>query len=167
MAIKTLANFFKQDVDEGQPRALRLKVIRPVFESIAVNEDAALYLTEPINSSVAVFELFRFLQLEPKELMFSLHVDSKNRLICVELVSVGSLNASIVHPREVFKSVLLSSAAGLIMIHNHPSGDPTPSREDHEITKRLKEASELLGIRLLDHIIIGETCYSFADSGAL
>ena len=165
--MKTLANFFTQPEGEGHPRTLRLKVIRPVFESIAIHEDAALYLTDPINSSAAVFELFRFLQEESKEHMFSLHVDSKNRLICVELVSVGSLNASVVHPREVFKSVLLSSAAGLIMIHNHPSGDPTPSREDHEITKRLKEASELLGIRLLDHVIVGETYYSFADNGGL
>lgn len=166
--MKELANFFTQEGDEGQPRALRLKVIKPVFETVTVHEGAAPYLSNtPIKSSTAVFELFQFLKLECKEHMFSLHLDSKNHLICVELVSVGSLNASVVHPREVFKSVLLSSAAGLIIIHNHPSGDPTPSREDRDITKRLKDASELLGIRLLDHIIIGETCYSFADHGTL
>jgi len=166
--MKELANFFSRQGEEGLPRSLRLKVIRPVFESITVNEDAGVYLSDkPIKSSDAVFELFRFLQQETKEHMYSLHLDSKNRLICVELVSVGSLNASVVHPREVFKSVLLSSAAGLIMIHNHPSGDPMPSREDIDITQRLKEASELLGIRLLDHIIIGERCYSFADHGTI
>lgn len=166
--MKELANFFTQEGDEGQPRALRLKVIKPVFETTTVHESAGPYLSgRPLKSSDAVFELFRYLQQETKELMFSVHLDSKNQLLCVELVSVGSLNASTVHPREVFKSVLLSSAAGLIMIHNHPSGDPTPSREDHDITKRLKEASELLGIRLLDHIVIGETCSSFADHGTL
>ena len=166
--MKELANFFMKQGGEGQPQTLRLKVIRPVFESIAVHEGAAPYLSDtPLKSSAAVFELFRFLQQETKEHMFSLHLDSKNHLLCVELVSVGSLNASIVHPREVFKSVLLSNAAALILVHNHPSGDPIPSQEDHDITKRLKEASELLGIRLLDHIIIGETCYSFADCGTL
>ena len=68
---------------------------------------------------------------------------------------VGSLNASVVHPREVFKSCILNNGASLIVAHQHPSGDPTPSREDLEVTKRLKEAGNILGIELLDHIIIG------------
>ncbi len=89
-------------------------------------------------------------------------------MLCLDPVSTGSLNASIVHPREVFKSVLLSSAAVLLLIHNHPSGDPTPSREDIGLTARLREVSELLGIRLLDHVIIGtDRHYSFADHGLL
>ena len=96
------------------------------------------------------------------------HLDSKNRLLCLEIVSVGSLNASIVHPREVYKSALLSSAAAIVFVHNHPSGDPTPSREDIELTSRLKQASDLLGIRLLDHVVIGSgRHFSFADSGLL
>ncbi|MDT8444359.1 MAG: JAB domain-containing protein [Desulfuromonadales bacterium] len=81
---------------------------------------------------------------------------------------MGSLNASIVHPREVYKAALLSSAAAVIFIHNHPSGDTAPSREDIEITKRLKDAGELLGIRVLDHLIVGEAgYYSFANDGIL
>ena len=83
-------------------------------------------------------------------------------------ISEGSLTSSIVHPREVFNPVIKDSAAGVIFIHNHPSGDPAPSIEDKDITKRLKEAGELLGIKVLDHIIIGNGRYmSFADEGLL
>ena len=98
----------------------------------------------------------------------ALHLDAKNRILCFELISLGSLNQSVVHPREVFKSALLSSAAAMILIHNHPSGDPSPSPEDLKITQRLKEAGELLGIKVLDHLVVGETAYySFADQGVL
>jgi DNA repair protein RadC len=85
----------------------------------------------------------------------------------VDEVSVGSLNQSIVHPRELFKTALLSSAAAIILVHNHPSGDPTPSREDIEITRRLKEAGEILGVKLLDHIIVGSSYLSFTERGLL
>ncbi len=97
----------------------------------------------------------------------ALHLDGKNRLCCLDIISVGSLNQSIVHPRETFKTALLSSAAAIILVHNHPTGDPTPSREDLEITRRLREAGDLLGVRVLDHVIIGETYTSFADRGML
>jgi DNA repair protein RadC len=81
-------------------------------------------------------------------------------------ISEGSLTASIVHPREVFSAVVRESAAGVIFLHNHPSGDPTPSREDINITRRLKDGGDLLGIRVLDHIIIGHDSFaSLADSG--
>ena len=81
-------------------------------------------------------------------------LDGKNRVTAVHLVSQGSLSQSIVHPRETFKSAVLANAAAVILVHNHPSGDVTPSREDAEITRRLKEAGELLGIRVLDHLIV-------------
>jgi DNA repair protein RadC len=77
------------------------------------------------------------------------------------------LNQSIVHPRELFKTALLSSAAAIILVHNHPTGDPTPSREDIEITRRLKEAGEILGVKLLDHIVIGSSYISFVERGLL
>jgi DNA repair protein RadC len=150
------------------PHSVRLKIIRPVFESIAVNEAAEAYLTgEPLNCAQSIFDSFKFLQQEAKEHFLALHLDSKNQLLCIDLISSGSLSASIVHPREVYKSVLLSSAASLILIHNHPSGNSTPSREDRQITTRLKEAGELLGIRLLDHIIIGTNFTSLAELGEL
>ena len=86
----------------------------------------------------------------------------------MDLVSVGSLNQSIVHPREVFKTALLSNAAAVLLIHQHPTGDPSPSGEDIAITKRLKEAGELLGLKVLDHIIVGEGEYlSFVEKGLI
>jgi DNA repair protein RadC len=103
-----------------------------------------------------------------KELFLTLLLDSKNRLLREVQISEGSLNASIVHPREVFAPVVRESAAAVLLIHNHPSGDPTPSREDLELTGRLREAGELIGVRVLDHVIIGNGCYvSLADRGLL
>jgi DNA repair protein RadC len=103
-----------------------------------------------------------------KESFFALLLDSKNRLIREVQVSEGSLTASIVHPREVFGPVVRESAAAVLFVHNHPSGDPTPSREDLEITTRLKEVGDLMGVRVLDHIVVGSGSYvSFADRGLL
>ncbi|MCK5913685.1 MAG: DNA repair protein RadC [Desulfuromusa sp.] len=103
-----------------------------------------------------------------KEVFLALLLDAKNRLIKEVKISEGSLSASIVHPREVFAPVLRESAAAVLFVHNHPSGDPTPSREDIEITERLKQVGDLMGVRVLDHIIIGNGEYiSLADRGLL
>lgn len=103
---------------------------------------------------------------QKKEKFITLYLDTKNHVLKEEVVSVGSLNSSIVHPREVFKSALLESSASVIMIHNHPSGDPSPSREDILVTEKLVEGGKLLGIDVLDHIIIGEGRYiSLKDEG--
>jgi len=96
---------------------------------------------------------------ETKEMFITLHLDGKNRIICLDVVSIGSLNQSIVHPRSVFMTACLSSAASIICVHQHPSGDPTPSSEDIAMTRRLKEAGEIMGIKLLDHIIVGDGDY--------
>jgi len=90
-----------------------------------------------------------------KEYFILLCLDTKNKVINKQVISIGSLNANTVHPREVFKAALLSSAAHIIVLHNHPSGDPIPSREDIEITKKLHEAGKMMGIDLCDHVIIG------------
>ncbi|NHN35509.1 RadC family protein [Paenibacillus agricola] len=96
------------------------------------------------------------------------YLDTKNHVIGRETISTGSLNAGIVHPREVFKRAIRRSAASIIAVHNHPSGDPTASKEDVEITHRLCEAGELIGISLLDHIIIGHMGYeSLKEKGHL
>jgi DNA repair protein RadC len=101
-----------------------------------------------------------------KEHFFSLHLNSKNQLIREVLVSIGSLSTSVVHPREVFAPAVRDSSAALIFIHNHPSGDPAPSREDKDCTQRLIHAGQILGIRVLDHIVMGyDDYYSFADAG--
>ena len=103
---------------------------------------------------------------QKKEKFITLCLDTKNQILKEEVISVGSLNASIVHPREVFKSALMESSASVIMIHNHPSGDPSPSREDIMVTEKLVEGGKLLGIDVLDHIIIGDGRYvSLKDEG--
>ena len=103
-----------------------------------------------------------------KEVFKVLLLNRANRLIKEVFISEGTLDASIVHPREVFRESLLEPAAGVILIHNHPSGNPTPSEEDLRITKQLVEAGRLLGIRVIDHIILaGENYRSFADEGLI
>ena len=105
---------------------------------------------------------------EKQEHFVVLLLGTKNHIIGKETVFVGSLNASIVHPRETFKTAIRRSAAAIICLHNHPSGDPQPSAEDRNVTRRLKEAGEVVGIELLDHIIIGEErFYSFREHDLL
>jgi DNA repair protein RadC len=103
-----------------------------------------------------------------KEVFKVLLLNRANRLIKEVTVSEGTLDASIAHPRDVFREALLEPTAGIILIHNHPSGDPTPSEEDLRITKQLVEAGKLLGIKVVDHIILGYTTYrSLADEGMI
>jgi len=100
--------------------------------------------------------LFPRMREQKKEMFIELCLDTKNHILKEEVISVGSLNANVVHPREVFKLALTESAAHIIVAHNHPSGDPTPSREDIEITKKLVETGNIMGITVLDHVIIGD-----------
>jgi DNA repair protein RadC len=95
-------------------------------------------------------------------------LDRKNRLIGLNTVSIGSLTASVVHPREVFKPAILANAAAVIVAHNHPSGDPHPSQEDKLLTRKLVLAGEALSIQVLDHLVLGDgRHYSFKDAGEL
>jgi DNA repair protein RadC len=118
-------------------------------------------------SSADVFTIFRdrFEKLDREEFVVLL-LDAKNTMLDFNVVSVGALTTTIVHPREVFKPALLTNAANIILMHNHPSGDPSPSQEDLTITKRLRETGEIMGIRVLDHLIFGDGQYlSFVDDG--
>ena len=106
------------------------------------------------------------------EQVIALHFNTKHALIGIHIVSVGTLDASLVHPRDVFKAAYLSNASALILAHNHPSGDPTPSGEDRALSDRLRQAGELLGVTLLDFVIVtdpaeGLRYYSFRESGVL
>jgi len=94
-----------------------------------------------------------------KEYFLALLLDTRNRLIKVAEISIGSLDTSVVHPREVFKEAISASAASVIFVHNHPSGDPEPSEDDIKLTGRLAEAGEIIGIDVLDHIIVGDKSY--------
>jgi DNA repair protein RadC len=101
-----------------------------------------------------------------KEHFLLLALNNKNRVNGFKVISTGSLTASLVHPREVWRAALHLCAAAVIFVHNHPSGEPAPSQEDIEITRRLKETGEILGIRVLDHIVLGdERFFSFSEQG--
>jgi DNA repair protein RadC len=110
-------------------------------------------IRSPRDVSLLMMEELRYLQ---KEHFVCLFLNTKNHVIGQETLSIGSLNASIVHPREVFLAAIKRSSASIICVHNHPSGDPTPSPEDIEITRRLVEAGSVIGIEVLDHVIIGD-----------
>ena len=121
-----------------------------------VREGSILYQTRRISSpkdAVGIGQ--QFLEEADREQVIVCCLDTKNQPVSVNVVSMGTLNSSLVHPREVFKTAILSNAANIILFHNHPSGDPSPSQEDISITKRIQEAGTLLGIELLDHLIIG------------
>jgi DNA repair protein RadC len=120
-------------------------------------------------SSQEVFAYFRPLVVNlKKECFWVAMLDGKNRLQRLERISEGCLTRALVHPREVFRPAIREAAAGLLFIHNHPSGDPQPSQEDLDLTRRLVECGNVVGIRVLDHVIIGGYRYfSFADEGLL
>lgn len=108
------------------------------------------------------------LRYATKEHFICLFLNTKNRVIFKEIISIGSLNAAIVHPREVFRAAIKRCSASLICAHNHPSGDPNPSPEDVELTKRLARAGEIVGIEVLDHLIIGgNTFVSLKEKGLM
>ena len=110
-------------------------------------------IRSPQDVSELVMEDLRYLQQEHFVCLF---LNTKNAVIGRETLSVGSLNATLVHPRELFRAAIKKSSAAIICVHNHPSGDPTPSTEDIQLTHRLAEAGKIIGISLLDHIIIGD-----------
>ncbi|AMA74605.1 hypothetical protein ACH33_04160 [Aneurinibacillus sp. XH2] len=108
------------------------------------------------------------LRYHTQEHFVCLYLNTKNHIIGRETIFIGSLNSSIVHPREVYKEAIRRSSASVICLHNHPSGDPAPSREDIDVTRRLQEAGRILGIELLDHVIIGDgRFYSMKEKGHL
>lgn len=152
------------------PQKIQLRQIKAIYEVLNVSEDVTRYFTTGTRYTTPqqVYEAFSFLMEETKELFITLHLDGKNRVVCVDLVSVGSLNQSIVHPREVFKTACISNAAAILCLHQHPTGCSDASAEDIAITRRLKECGDLMGIKLLDHIIIGHDEYlSFVERGLL
>ena len=135
-----------------------------------VKEESFLYEVRRISSPTEAAGLGRkFLEEADREQVIVCCLDTKNQPVSMNIVSIGTINSSLVHPREVFKTAILSNAASIILFHNHPSGDPEPSVEDTTITKRIKEAGTLMGIELLDHVIIGAEgrFYSMKEQGVL
>jgi len=124
---------------------------------------------QALRSSEDVYRHFRdHLGGEKRELFYVVLLNNKNRKIREVKISEGSLTASLVHPREVYNPVIRDSAAAVIFVHNHPSGDPAPSPEDIDLTRRLKEVGDVMGIRVLDHVVIGhDRFFSFSDKGMI
>ncbi len=122
-----------------------------------------------LRTTQQIFDAYRErLRHEKKEHFICLMLNAKNRLIREEVVSIGILTASLVHPREVFMPAIRHCAAGIVILHQHPSGDPEPSPEDHEVTRRLCAVGELVGVRVLDHVVIaGDRFVSFLERGLI
>lgn len=134
-----------------------------------VKESSILYANRRIGTPDEAVELLKnLLEGSDREKLVVCCLSSKNEPTNISVISIGSLNSSIVHPREVFKIAIMSNAASIIMGHNHPSADITPSKEDINITERIKQAGDIIGIKLLDHIIIGDENYlSLKEEGYL
>jgi len=143
--------------------------VKAAFTLASRLKDRKLERLDRFTSPQQVFDYFNHeFRDSRKEYFLALLLDGKNRIIKRVQISEGSLNQSIVHPREVFSPAVKESAAAVILVHNHPTGDPAPSSEDIAITRRLKEAGEIMGIKVLDHIIIGDGEYlSFVERGLL
>lgn len=141
----------------------------PIYRIQLVRDGSVSYNTDPISTpSVAARIAQEFIGDSDRENVAVLLLNIKNKVVGVHLVSVGSLEKSLVHPREVFKSALLANAATVILVHNHPSGDPTPSESDRRVTESIKAAGEVLGIPVLDHVIVSpEATFSFHSQGML
>jgi len=137
----------------GPARASQLVAIVELSARLAAARQQQTTIRQPGDVQAL---LMPRLQHKTQEEFVLLVLDTKNKVLAVEDVFRGSLNASIVHPREVFKKAISRSAAAIIVAHNHPSGDPTPSREDIEVTRRLVEAGKIIGIEVLDHVVFGD-----------
>ena len=141
----------------GLAKSVQIKAALELGRRIAASlKPANNVFTSPQDVAAFLKEEMRYYK---KEYFKIILLNTKNQVISVDDISVGSLNSSIVHPREIFNPSVKKSAATLILVHNHPSGDPSPSREDLEVTKRLVEGGKILGIKILDHIVIGENSY--------
>jgi DNA repair protein RadC len=141
----------------------------PVFRVQLVREGSTKTCNKELSSPSAAADIMQdYIGDTDREIFVVAMLDTKNKVIGINTVAVGSLNSTIVHPREVLKPAILANAAGIIVGHNHPSGDLTPSLEDMSVTERLGEACKIVGINLLDHVIIGDGQYlSFKERGFL
>jgi DNA repair protein RadC len=150
----------------GQAKAIQILAAVEIGRRITnLNYTDRYVIRSPEDGANYVMNDMRFLS---QEHFVCLYLNTKNQVIHKQTIFIGSLNASIVHPREVFREALKRSAASIICLHNPPSGDPSPSREDIEVTKRLVECGKMIGIDVLDHLIIGENKFvSLKEKGYL
>jgi DNA repair protein RadC len=129
------------------------------IQRIKIVKEGTVPYAKKITSTVEAREFCLLIAQErasDREEFITIALDTKHKPLHIEVTTIGVLDASLVHPREVFKMAIVAGAAAVLLMHNHPSGDPTPSREDHAVTERLTEAGKMLGITVLDHIIVGD-----------
>lgn len=153
-----------QEKGIGTAKAVSIKAAVELGRRAALDIQTRMTIKSPEDVKNIVMEEMRYFDREHFRVMY---LDRKGGLLAMEDVSVGGLHSSIAHPREVFKPAIKKSANSVILIHNHPSGDTTPSREDIDITRRIMEAGSIIGIEVLDHIIIGEGTYCSLKSKGL
>jgi len=142
--------------------------LEPHFCRVMMVKDAPILTTVPLTGPARVAAIIEEKTRDlGKESVWSIPLDSRRRPLAYVMVSLGTLTQSLAHPRELLQPVLLGAGAAFIICHNHPSGDPTPSPDDHALTRRAREASEIMGIPLVDHVIVGleGKFYSYADNG--
>jgi DNA repair protein RadC len=139
---------------------------RVVLEKeVSMNYPTLSYAIKSPDDAATIGREFMRIHEQPEEYMYMICMNVKNKVIGVFEISHGTANSSLVSPREVFQKALLANAVSIIVMHNHPSGDPTASREDIEVTKRLVEAGKIIGVEVLDHIIIGDRYSSMREKG--
>ena len=151
----------------GRVKALQIKAVMELSKRVSASliNNNRVTIKSPVEVSTLLMEEMRHLK---KEVFKVILLNTKNHIIKYLNVSVGSLNSSIVHPREVFSEAVKVGCSGMLLVHNHPSGDPEPSREDIETTQRLVNAGNILGIKVLDHVVIGDGRYiSFKEQGLM
>jgi len=146
----------------GPAKAMQILTMHEILKRIGLSQN-------PVNKITCAGDVFKYCSLKlkgmNKEHFMILHLNAKNHILKDEIVSIGTLTSAITHPREIFKSAIKESAYAVILVHNHPSGDPTPSEEDKTLTEKFFEAGELLGIKVLDHVIVGKDIWwSFKEN---
>ncbi|MBE3580046.1 MAG: DNA repair protein RadC [Thermoanaerobacteraceae bacterium] len=155
----------KEQKGIGLAKAAQIKAAVELGRRLAAYSAHRPVIQQPGDVAALLMDEMRYLD---REHFRTISLNTKNRILAVDNVAVGSLNASLVHPREVFKGPIKRSAAAIILVHNHPSGDPSPSVEDIQVTRRLAEAGRLLGIEVLDHVVLGDGSFvSMKERGLL
>ena len=158
-----LNNFIKKNINEmmycydlTKKQALLMQAILELNKRISAPVQDEYRIISPEDGANYLYPKLSYKSTEHFAVVL---LNSKNRIIGFEIISQGSINSSVVHPREVFNSAIVNHAAGILAAHNHPSGDPTPSKEDKALTNSLAESGKMIGIPVLDHIIVGHNCY--------
>ncbi len=153
-----------QEKGIGLVKALEIQTALELGQRLAGETMGRKVVTCPEDVCSLFMEEMRYYD---REHLKAVYLDTRGGVISNESISVGGLSSSLIHPREVFKPAVKKSAASIILVHNHPSGDPTPSAKDVEVSKKIAEAGELLGITLFDHVIIGDGCFCSLKSKGL